>query len=245
MDSPDLHALYAAIVTCALECDGIENRPEVGIIPRGFYCEVDPANVTVLFISRTPPRATEAECAGYHEAPEGWVQHHLGIQRTLFDSSSGAQASPFHRNLRDWAAGILAVEPTRAAVFARAAFTTLIKCQLPENKRSLPAHTCYQCTTQHLWREIALVRPCLLVALGADVYAYLTSSPVRRHHRLPVEPLYHPGWKNMPGGSDRYLIQEIPRLREAYLRALALQEAAQGWGRRRAPRLDSANRSRG
>lgn len=47
------------------------------------------------------------------------------------------------------------------------------------------------------------------------------SPPVRSKHRLPVGKLYHPSWSNMRGGVTRYVAEELPRIREQYLCAVA------------------------
>ena len=69
-------------------------------------------------------------------------------------------------------------------------------------------------------REIEILRPAMLLALGSEAYGYLVSKEVRSRHGLPVEQLWHPSWTNMRGGEARYVEEELPRLRCAYLRAL-------------------------
>ena len=216
----DTNEAYQDIVCCARQCSGIRNNQADGIIPRSFLCISSPKNVELLIVSKNPANAPDWEIDIYrkHE-PEQRAQAHMDVLRDLFWRTRVVNSS-FHANLVRRVAGVLGVEPTPDAVFANAAFSALVKCESSGNRsNTLPSFTKATCFDQHFLKEVALFRPCYLLALGDEVYKHLTKPSVAERHGLPVGKLYHPSWSNMRGGEASYFATEIPRLRKEFQRA--------------------------
>ena len=217
--------LYSAVTECHLQCHGVRNEPETGIIGRSFYCPFDPARVSLLLVGKNPAISTESEREIYRELDEDRRVHaHMAFLRRLFDGDEHVVRSKFHANLLRWTAIILGVETNHDAVFQQAALTALVKCESVEDKTAdLPMPTKHQCVANFLTEEIAIIQPAFLLALGREVFAYLTRKEMQARHGLPVGLLYHPSWTNMKGGIQHYEAEVLPRIRQDYLDALAQQ----------------------
>ncbi|WPN49109.1 uracil-DNA glycosylase family protein [Pseudomonas sp. P8_241] len=208
--------LYSKIVECPLSCKGITNSPERGIIPRSFYVSENSV-VSMLIIGKNPGKAPEWENDLYkNKSTSEAVKEHLHVVRDLFEEKLNV-ASNFHKNLISRVAFILDVPATPSDVFRHAALSALVKCQSEESKQApLPAITMHTCFHKHLKLEIELYRPQYLLALGGEVFRYLSRPEIRTLHQLPVGELWHPSWSNMPGGEENYRNTKLTQLREQY-----------------------------
>ncbi len=108
----------------------------------------------------------------------------------------------------------------RKSTEGRSLNSALVKCQSRGHKTgALPADTNSTCVEQHFFTELEVCQPAYLLALGSEVFRYLTKPEVKARHRLPVGKLWHPSWSNMKGGEAMYFEREIPRLRAEFQRA--------------------------
>lgn len=214
--------IYSKVTTCKRGCAGIENKPKEGIIGRSFYCPSDVAKVTILLVSKNPGQSDPRENALY--APLDGARRvaaHAQFVRDCFAGINPLVTSQYHARIVRWVSKILDVEATPEAVFAHVAMTALVKCHSGGAKTDrLPDETMRACAGTHLFPEIETIRPRFLLALGNEPYNYLMLPAVRARHGLPVGKLYHPSWANMRGGEDRYIDEELPKLRKQYLDAL-------------------------
>jgi DNA polymerase len=217
----ELLDLYGEVSSCRLACAGVSNDPDQGIIGRGYYCRTNPANVTLLLVSKNPATSRPDEERRYARCSEGErVAEHQRFTLDLFNGRERV-GSRYHANILRWVATILGVRPTEEDVFSRTAMTALVKCHsLSDKTQSLPRQTSDCCFGRFLIREIEALRPAMLLALGKEPYDYLVRHEVRALHRLPVAYLQHPSWTNMKGGEQRYIADVLPQIREAYLQAL-------------------------
>lgn len=215
---PDVIAIYTEIVNCPLKCNGITNNAAIGIIPRSFYCEGATDKVDILVVGKNPGTAPDWEMEVYRsKTGKDLVQAHLQIAHDLFYGKKSV-GTAFHSNLINRVSGILGVPRDAEAVLARIALTTLVKCQSSGSKQdNLERNTINQCSNRYLMKEIEIFKPVYLLALGKEVYRYLTNPETAKQHKLPVGNLYHPSWNNMKGGEDLYHKTEIPILRKAFL----------------------------
>jgi DNA polymerase len=150
------------------------------------------------------------------------VQAHENFVRRRFEGKNPLITSTYHANILDWVAIILGVEPTHEAVFSKAAMTALAKCEsLVDKTSAIPDSTSMHCSSKFLFREIDLIKPKYLLALGNEVERFLTRPAIQQIHGLPVGKLYHPSWTNMRGGVARYKSEVLPEIRADYLRACA------------------------
>lgn len=213
--------LYSEVTLCPLQCAGISNDRRAGIIPRSFYWGGTSPYVNLLVVSKNPGHAPDWERNLYaRTSPEDITDVHLQVVRDLFDGARSVPSS-YHVNLVRRVAAVLGVEANATEVFKRAAMTALAKCQSAGPKTAkIPRHTYSACAERYLLREIAHFKPVYLLALGTEVFDFLTSAPVASRHGLRVGKLWHPSWSNMPGGEAAYFAQEIPALRREYIGAL-------------------------
>lgn len=227
--SEELIDLYANVTTCARQCNGVQNDQINGIMGRSFYCLDESAGIDILLVSKNPGISDPRENALY--APLGGrdrVSAHEDFVRSRFLGTNQIITSRYHANIISWVSVILDVPAEHDAVFSRTAMTALVKCHSANLKTdSLPDITKDTCAGTFLYREIALLKPKFLLALGGEAFDYLTRPNVRTRHHLPVGKLYHPSWSNMRGGVARYMAEELPKLREQFLLALTYQQRTQ------------------
>jgi DNA polymerase len=214
------HELYSSIVSCPLKCSGITNDSQHGIIPRSFYAK-DDADITMLIIGKNPGTAPQWETDRYvNKPPIEIAKEHLVVVEGLFDEALRV-SSQFHNNLIKRVSFILDVPATPQDVFAHAALSALVKCQSDIDKHAqLPLSTMNTCFHQHLMTELNLYKPKYLLALGSEVFKYLTKPEIKALHKLPVGELYHPSWSNMKGGEENYRKTVLPVLRDQYKAAI-------------------------
>ena len=219
----ELTNLYAKAATCQNGCAGIRNEPERGVIGRSYYCPFDPTDVNLLMVSKNPGIGCDEENKIYQPlSGKERVFAHEKFVTEAFQGGNRMVTSMYHRNILSWVSIVLGVEDSHDAVFRKAALTALVKCESWEIKTDkLPEPTINRCSDEYLFCEIEIIRPSFLLALGGEVYSYLTDSSIRDRHNLPVGKLYHPSWTNMRGGVEKYKSEALPKLREQYLEACA------------------------
>jgi len=191
-----------------------------------FYCPFDPSDVTLLIVSKNPGIASpESKALFGGLPPKSFLRQHDEFIRARFEGRNDMISSKFHANIIDWVSVILNVEPTHDAVFKHAAKTALVKCESLDDKQAILLNsTLNECATRWMWREIQIIQPKFLLALGNEVHRFLTKPEIFEQHNLPVGKLQHPSWTNMKGGVKKYKAEVLPLLRQQYLAACALQE---------------------
>jgi DNA polymerase len=217
--------LYQRVVRCPLGCAGITNDPDTGHIPRSFYWGGNGREVKVLLVSKNPGTAPPNELQAYLTTPrETWAQVHYGLTHDVFQGTKSV-GTGYHVNLVKRVAAILGCEATAEAVFRESAMTALVKCESAGAKTDkIPADTLTTCSTRFFYQELDLFKPRYLLALGSEVYRFLTRPDIAERHRLPVGELYHPSWTNMKGGEAAYFRDVLPGLRAHYLGALMAED---------------------
>lgn len=213
--------LYSEVSSCPLQCAGIANDPTKGIIPRSYFLHRDTEKINVLIVSKNPgPSPTWEQQIYRGMPPEQRATTQLEIIEKLFTGRAQV-SSRYFANLLDWMAVVLDVRPSVEEVFRYAALTALVKCQSSiDPHASLPGETLHTCANRHLLREIELLQPKILIALGDEAYKHLMRPGVRQKHKLPVSKMQHPSWANMRGGPNAYKAGRLLELRLEYLAAL-------------------------
>lgn len=214
--------LYQRVVLCPLRCTGITNDPDNGRIPRSFYWGGDGREVKLLLVSKNPGTAPSHELQAYLQRPrETWAKVHYELTQDVFRGAKSV-GTGYHVNLVKRVAAILGCEATAEAVFRESAMTALVKCESAGAKTDkIPGETLTTCSTRFFYEELELFKPVFLLALGSEVYRFLTRPEVAGRHSLPVGELYHPSWTNMKGGEATYFRHVLPDVRAQYLQALA------------------------
>jgi DNA polymerase len=219
--------LYQHVVICPLHCAGITNDPDAGRIPRSFYWGGDGREVKLLLVSKNPGTAPPHEIHAYLEHPrETWAEVHYGLTHDVFRGVRSV-GTGYHANLVRRVAAILGCKATAEAVFRESAMTALVKCESAGAKTDkIPGDTLTTCSGRFFFQELELFKPAFLLALGSEVYRFLTRPEVAGRHGLPVGELYHPSWTNMKGGEAAYFRDVLPVLRTQYLAALEAGDRA-------------------
>jgi len=97
--------------------------------------------------------------------------------------------------------------------------TNIVKCRPPNNRVPTPAeaHTCQS----YLLKQIELIKPDLIVALGATAYHYLTGddSPITKVRGTPQEykgntilPTYHPSYLLRNPSAKKEVFVDLKRI---------------------------------
>ena len=220
-DQSERWKLYSEVTRCPLQCRGIRNDRSSGIVPRSFYWSESSGDVNLLIVSKNPGQSPDWEAALYAQtAPEDLAAVHLQVVHDLFDGTLSVPSS-YHVNLVRRVAAVLGVPANATGVFRFAAMTALAKCQSFGSKTArIPDQTYSTCAERFLLQEIRHFKPVYLLALGTEVFEFLTNPRIARLHGLRVGKLWHPSWSNMPGGEAAYFSQELPALHNEYIAAL-------------------------
>lgn len=190
-----LHALYYECVNCPnteKECPGIWRDTAKGVFPDGFYFETIPVDVLVVGKNTGHPDERELEI---FPGLTGDALYEALRKKQAEDFQNGglaASAHMFSRKLSRYLCKILDVE--NKDLFSRIAFTNLVKCRTSkESGNTLHKKTMEKCFDKYLKKEIDLLKPKVILALGREPEEFL----LRRSRRildLPVLWLKHPAY---------------------------------------------------
>jgi Uracil DNA glycosylase superfamily len=219
--SPELIKIYSEVSVCNNKCADIRNDPTNGVIGRSYYCPYSPSNVSLLMISKNPGIGSIEEKRMYKPmSGEERVHAHEKFVRARFEGRNNLIKSRYHENILSWVSIILGVEASHEAVFKKSALTALVKCEsIPDKTATLPESTISKCSVNFLFKELDVIQPSYLLALGGEAYSFLMNPSIKRLHDLPVGKLYHPSWTNMRGGVEKYKMENLPQLRKQYIEA--------------------------
>lgn len=192
MKADRLRELYVRCMNCPVPdgvCVGVDRNWESGSPPRGFQFTTAP--VPILVVGKNPGRAYgyERELLAGKRGEELFRAfldfQHRGIPgRGSKDVASGR----FGRNLVDYLSAIL--ERPTADLGGLTASTNLVKCSTVGEQDYLSGAAMQRCSSDYLWREIELLQPCALLALGREVERFLNVN--RQRHGKPVFYVKHP-----------------------------------------------------
>ena len=86
MSSEQVLRLYIEASGCKASCVDIRNDPESGTHPRSFYCPFDPADVTILIVSKNPGIASaESKALFASLSSEDFLRQHDQFIRARFE----------------------------------------------------------------------------------------------------------------------------------------------------------------
>lgn len=99
--------------------------------------------------------------------------------------------------------------------------TNIVKCRPPNNEPPTPtqAHTCQP----YLMKQIALIRPKLIIALGATAYHYLTGDDteiskvrgtIHKQNDYTIIPTYHPSYLLRNPSAKKEVFDDLLKVKE-------------------------------
>jgi len=188
-----LNELYSQCVNCqatVMECPGIWKEHNRGVIPRGFYFETSP--VKILAVGKNPGHPDDIEVntyPGLHGSNlyqvflDNSARFHSDLEKSL-----DHRGDRFQKNLHRYLSDFLDVETNK--IYQHAAFTNLVKCSTPKEQVVLESKTMEECYRRYLSKEIDLLRPRVLLALGNEVEYFLLKKSWE--FGIPVVKVRHP-----------------------------------------------------
>lgn len=199
--STEILKLYESIVACSntsAHCPNTINDKTAGIPPRGFYTESKAGTVQILIVGKNPGHILDGESELYRDkSPEEIAKEHLrwGARcfhdYTSFDAN-GRRSLTFHKNILSYFSYFLDVP--KEQVFEHCALTDIVKCQTQGEQDRLQPVTIQECFKKHFLRELAVLQPKVIVALGNEAYDYLNQESLKLLHMLPLVKIKHPSY---------------------------------------------------
>jgi hypothetical protein len=175
----------------AQQCPGIWKDIPGGVPPRGFLALTAPVDVLVVGKNPGHPFPNEpAELRG-NLGPDLYVTHREMLLRYFAEVLAKKGRSTFHTNLFRYVSYFLDVPVSD--IWTRAAFTNLVKCSTVGEQDRLAAKTMTECYRRYFERELEILQPRVLLALGREVEGYLRSHSGRYRDRVIYvkHPSYH------------------------------------------------------
>ena len=183
---------YSSVVSCkntCLECPGITNNHEEGILPRGFFTKCNPNEVDILIVGKNPGHIlTQHEEAKFYQNSDNRVLAVSEFTESLF---LGSNPTTFHKNINRYIRLFLNLSKNDS-IFERVALTNLVKCQFEGNEQDrLKMKTIKQCYDKFLKEEIALLNPKIIIALGREVESFLQNQNIKIEIVYILHPSYY------------------------------------------------------
>ena len=231
MDKP-LHVFYTEVMNCPAtqeQCPHAWKDPAEGMVPRGFKTpETTP--VDLLIVGKNPGHPLSWETNYYRKRSgsdllNAWTAFLNEFERQVMENPDASLR--FHRNLRRYVRYLLgvtpSVEPYKRVVDGtwftpdirdRVAFTNLFKCSTRNEQQSLTAKAFMPCYQRFFRKELALLKPRVVLALGSEVAKFLRKM-AKSGDSLPVViQIKHPSYfynKKDEGCILETIRQEITR----------------------------------
>ncbi len=185
MGRDKLFALYRQVTNCpntCRDCPGI-NRSKFNP-PRGFFNATLSGRADVLVVGKNPGHAVPSETKRYKAATgkRNLTQLTQNFARDCFLApekieEGKSQSLRFHRNLIACLTEILQMPTLK--LFKKVAYTNLVKCSTTNEQGSLSSKLMRECGHRFLLKEIALIKPKVIIALGDEVDRFLHHRDVR------------------------------------------------------------------
>lgn len=189
-----VEALYTECMNCAnttVQCPGTWKDIPSGIPPRGFFFQDVPVKILVVGKNPGHPLKGETKELAGHKGRDLYVACHGMQERHYADLITIREPSTtFHTNLFRYLSYFLDVPESE--IWKHAALTNLVKCSAPGERDSLDPKTKNECYTRYFVRELYVLKPKVLLALGREVEKFLRSRATG--HRLPVVYIKHPSY---------------------------------------------------
>ena len=157
-----LNDLGEILVKCNLRCEGINNKPKSGIIPRGLILEPREGTKSCVIVGLNPFEGKKDERNYYLEKGITYAS----IRGYFHDSN--LKNKSYYKKTREMIS-LLGFD-------GDILWTDLVKCELVSKKGKLPVSTFRVCINRFLRKEIELFKNSTIIALGNDSFKFCALS---------------------------------------------------------------------
>jgi uracil-DNA glycosylase len=188
-----IDSLYISCMNCQINCKGVWIDLENGIPPRGFYYRNSP--VSILVVSKNPGHPLNGESMLY-KGKKGkdifyaYRQFQNDLYRNL--NNNKEQSTRFHKNMYRYLSYFLDIPNDIDEIYKQVAHTDLLKCSTRNEQAKIPEEMFDKCYKQYLLKEIELLKPRLILALGREVERFLRKKQFE--HNTPIIYIKHPSY---------------------------------------------------
>jgi uracil-DNA glycosylase len=205
-----IRSFYIDVMNCACsksECPQAWKDFKLGLVPRGFNpCESNTAKI--LVVAKNPGHPLKEETSFYKgkrgedllKAKEEWDS-----ERSKRIKSSRDPSLKYHKNLRRYLRYFLGISNEletyseylksytydhEKEISEHVAFTNLFKCSTKYEQERIEKKSFDICFEKYFIREVELIRPKAILALGGEVYSFLKNQQLG----FPLVKIRHPSY---------------------------------------------------
>lgn len=157
-----INELGKKLVRCNFNCDGINNNPNKGIIPRCLILEKRNGKNNCIVVGLNPGKCNEKERQYY-------IKNSIKYSSILrYFLESNLHNAPYFKRTRDLISGL--------NFNGDILWTDLAKCECLGQNGSIPIQTLRVCINRFLRKEIEIFKCSTIFALGNDAYRFCALS---------------------------------------------------------------------
>ena len=198
METNNLDALGEKLVSCNLDCKGIRNSPQEGIIPRCLILEQRRGKKKSIVVGLNPGKCKLLEKQFY-------LTNGICYQSIKDHFESKLKESPYFRKTRD----LISLLEYDGDIL----WTELAKCECSDKNGTLPIQTLRNCINEFLRKEIELFDCKVIFALGNKAFDFCALS-FPKHFVIGIP---HPSGSY---GHFNKLIEKIKENKNSYIKEL-------------------------
>ncbi len=204
-----LNSFYTEVMNCPLtrsECPHAVRSLKKGDVPRGFHFRKG-VRPDVLVVAKNPGHASDRERAYYKDkAGRGLLKAHLkyhkdrrsqivqGLRKSnRFDTNRRRYLLyilGFHKKLVNYKKYMMDGND-EGRILSKCFFTNLFKCSTEDEQMPINDETFSVCYNQHFLRELSIIRPKVIIAVGREVSRFLRRHSSSGEIAVPVVPIKH------------------------------------------------------
>ncbi|MDD5434360.1 MAG: uracil-DNA glycosylase family protein [Nitrospira sp.] len=196
----ELDKFYSEIMDCqntSRECPGIWKNIKEGIPPRGFYYESNA--IKILVVAKNPGHPLSDEKKNYKnksgkELYASYREFRKKLSQKIYDTINNDAKVPersniFHKNLFRYMSFFLDIPVEE--IYSQMGNTNLVKCSTKMEQGKLPKETIERCYHKFFLKELSLLRPKVIIAMGREVEKYLIKHQ-NDFNYIPIIYVKHP-----------------------------------------------------
>jgi len=198
--------LYIKCMNCTINCNNIYKNIPNGIPPRGFYFKNIP--IKILIIGKNPGHPFENQKVIFKgKTGENLYLTSRTYQENLYSNIllNTDKSTTFHKNIFRYISYFLDIPNDINEIYKNVAHTNLLKCSTIDEQQLL--NKCKEavdtCFNTYLIKEIEIMQPKVLLALGSEVYNYL----IKKEFKLPIIRIKHPSYYYKKSEEEEILLK--------------------------------------